>query len=76
MYNGHRDVTSLKSWIFSFLPSPIEQLNGKEFRKQILSKKFLLPWLIDFYAPWCGHCVNFEPDFKIVAQVSFYLSLK
>lgn len=28
-----------------------------------------MPWLIDFYAPWCGHCVNFEPDFVTVSQV-------
>lgn len=23
---------------------------------------------MDFYAPWCGHCVHFEPDFRLVAQ--------
>lgn len=69
MYNGHRDATSLKRWTLSFLPSPVVAFNAEDFRAQILTKKYYLPWLIDFYAPWCGHCINFEPDFNIVAQV-------
>lgn len=68
LYNGHRDALSLKRWILSFLPSPVEHLTSAEFKKQILTKKFYLPWLIDFYAPWCGHCTHFEPVFRQVAQ--------
>ena len=28
------------------------------------------PWVIDFYAPWCGHCQVFAPEFEEVAVVS------
>lgn len=52
----------------SFLPSPVEQLTSTEFKKQILTKNFYLPWLVDFYAPWCGHCTHFEPTFRQIAQ--------
>lgn len=67
----------MKRWVVGFLPSPVVALSAKTFRAQILIKRFYLPWLIDFYAPWCSHCVHFEPDFITVAQVSkliFYIS--
>ncbi|CAH1121720.1 unnamed protein product [Ceutorhynchus assimilis] len=68
IYNGQRDAISLKRWVLSFLPSKVEDLSELDFKEQILKKKFYLPWLIDFYAPWCGHCVNFEPEFRNAAQ--------
>lgn len=69
MYNGHRDAQSLKRWLQGFIPSPVTPLSSKEFRKEVLSKQYFLPWLINFYAPWCGHCVQFEPDFISIGQV-------
>ncbi|KAL1491528.1 hypothetical protein ABEB36_012112 [Hypothenemus hampei] len=68
IFNGQRDAISLKRWVLSFLPSKVETLTETQFKDEILTKKFHLPWLIDFYAPWCGHCVHFEPEFRIVAQ--------
>ncbi|XP_076250854.1 dnaJ homolog subfamily C member 10-like [Rhynchophorus ferrugineus] len=68
IYNGHRTTLALKQWVLSMLPSRVEVLDEQGFRDQILSKKYYLPWLVDFYAPWCGHCVHFEPDFRLVAR--------
>lgn len=55
----------------SFLPSPVKQLNKEQFKKEVVSQEDYKyqPWLVDFYAPWCGHCVNFEPEFVMVAEV-------
>lgn len=69
-YNGwHRDAHSLKAWAYEFLPSKVTALRWKTFKEDVLQGK--KPWIIDFYAPWCGHCQVFKPEFEQVAEVSF-----
>lgn len=73
MYNGHRDALHIKKWILGFLPSPVLELNSDEFEHNVLTHYTPeVPWLVDFYTPWCSHCVVFEPEFITVAQVSSY----
>lgn len=68
MYSGfQRDAHSLQQWLFGFIPSPVEELTPESFERRVLNSE--QPWLVDFYAPWCGHCVVFAPEFQIIAQV-------
>ena len=48
--------------------SKVIQLNHKNFKKKVVQSKNL--WLILFYAPWCGHCQEFHPEFEKIAQVT------
>ncbi|WAR10004.1 DJC10-like protein [Mya arenaria] len=66
-YNGwNRDADSLRAWAYEFLPSSVETVTYNSFQKNIAQSKD--PWILDFYAPWCGHCQVFKPEFEKVAE--------
>ncbi|KAL8183573.1 UNVERIFIED_CONTAM: DnaJ subfamily C member 10 [Gekko kuhli] len=66
-YNGwHRDAYSLKRWALGFLPRASLDLTPQSFTDKVLNGKD--HWVVDFYAPWCGPCQNFAPEFEILAR--------
>ena len=65
---------------------PVKIIVGKQFKKLVTNRK--QDMLLEFYAPWCGHCQALEPKYnqlgelfkglpvtiaKIDAQVSEYI---
>nr|CAD7609739.1 unnamed protein product [Timema genevievae] len=62
IYSGYsKTARSLFHWLFNFLPSPVLELNPSTFNDHVMMDKDV--WLVDFFAPWCGHCVEFAPVF-------------
>ena len=47
--------------------SPVVKLTEKNFREKVLNDKNAL-WLVEFYAPWCGHCKNLAPSWELAAK--------
>ena len=42
------------------------KLTIDDFQSTLSSKSGV--WLLDFYAPWCGHCKTLEPEYKKAAE--------
>uniref|UniRef100_A0A9J7Y4X0 DnaJ homolog subfamily C member 10 n=1 Tax=Cyprinus carpio carpio TaxID=630221 RepID=A0A9J7Y4X0_CYPCA len=67
-YNGwHRDAFSLKTWALSSLPRASVDLSPEDFKRKVLGGKD--HWVLDFYAPWCGPCQQFAPEFEVLARM-------
>ncbi|XP_061609497.1 protein disulfide-isomerase A6 isoform X1 [Phyllopteryx taeniolatus] len=43
----------------------VVELNPSNFNREVIQSDSL--WLIEFYAPWCGHCQKLTPDWKKAA---------
>ena len=46
--------------------SSVIQLNKNNFVKKVIKSNNI--WLILFYAPWCGHCKAFHPQYEKLAK--------
>lgn len=67
-YNGwFRNVQSLVGWAYQLLPSSVTIITKQNFRDKVLRSED--PWVVDFYAPWCGPCQAYMPNFEEIAKV-------
>lgn len=44
----------------------VVELTAANFNEKVLKSNSL--WLVEFYAPWCGHCKNLAPEWAKVAK--------
>jgi len=51
--------------LLSIGSSKVVELTSANFDKQVSNG---LPWVIKFYAPWCGHCKKLVPVFESCSQ--------
>ncbi|KAK9074078.1 hypothetical protein SSX86_006675 [Deinandra increscens subsp. villosa] len=47
-------------------PSASVELNSSNFDEIVVKSKDL--WMVEFYAPWCGHCKKLAPEWKKAAK--------
>ncbi|KAK4420561.1 protein disulfide isomerase-like 2-3 [Sesamum alatum] len=47
-------------------PSASVALNSRNFDELVLKSKEL--WIVEFFAPWCGHCKKLAPEWKKAAN--------
>ncbi len=74
-YQGGRTADDIVGWVndkvgtarrIKSVPSSVLTLNTENFEKHALGSKAAL---VEFYAPWCGHCKSLAPVYEELAQV-------
>ncbi|KAK6167917.1 hypothetical protein SNE40_021841 [Patella caerulea] len=46
-------------------PADVITLTDANFEEKVMKSND--PWIVEFYAPWCGHCKNLEPHWASAA---------
>lgn len=46
-------------------PKDVIELTDSNFEKLVLESKDM--WMVEFFAPWCGHCKNLAPHWQVAA---------
>lgn len=44
----------------------VVELTEATFKSKVINSDDV--WIVEFYAPWCGHCKNLAPDYKKAAK--------
>lgn len=47
--------------------SNVIELTDSNFQSKVLNSDEI--WIVEFYAPWCGHCQQFKPSYEKAARV-------
>ena len=74
-YEGGRTADTIVQWVnekigtdkkVKAVPSAVTVLTKENFQQQVQGAKAAL---VEFYAPWCGHCKSLTPIYEKLAQV-------
>jgi len=47
-------------------PSAVVKLEASNFQELVLDSEE--PWMVEFYAPWCGHCKSLAPAWEAASK--------
>ena len=57
---------STSAWALYNAGGPVVLLNKNNWKEEVIKSDSL--WLVEFYAPWCGHCKSLAPSWELAAK--------
>ena len=54
------------SGLAMFAGTDVVELTPSNFQKEVMKSDSV--WIVEFYAPWCGHCQRLTPEYKKAAS--------
>jgi protein disulfide-isomerase A6 len=63
---GQQQQSSSQSGSSSSGPEAVVTLTDADFASKVYNSPKV--WLIEFYAPWCGHCKKLQPEWEAAAK--------
>ncbi|XP_033101865.1 dnaJ homolog subfamily C member 10-like [Anneissia japonica] len=64
--NFMRNANALLGWAYNFMPSMVVVLDNSNIKDKVIRSQE--PWLVDFYASWCGPCMHYMPNYERIAR--------
>lgn len=65
-FEGELKPTLKSAEPFDDSDEAVKVISGKEFSERVIQSKQDV--LLEFYAPWCGHCKNLAPKYEELAE--------
>ena len=53
------------SGLAMYAGTDVVELTPANFQKEVMKSDNV--WIVEFYAPWCGHCQRLTPEYKKAA---------
>ena len=66
LFVGTSLLAGMTQALYKF-PGDVIELTAANFQKEVINDKDSL-WLVEFYAPWCGHCKQLAPSWELAAK--------
>jgi thiol-disulfide isomerase/thioredoxin len=75
-YGRGSSASEIASFVKGSITSGVISMTAEIFDREVGSitdstRNVDHTWVIDFYAPWCTHCIELQPEFAIASRTSY-----